>query len=128
MTTSKSSLIKTIYFYLVSLISLMMVVFSTADLVNLALKIWVFPKADKQEYIEPSCALQIPAKMPGISEEEYQRQIKNCEANRMNEDERRSIQHQRDAVRDLSFLVVGAPLFLYHWRIIRREGKEDRTS
>jgi len=122
MTFNKSTLIKTIYFYTVSLIGLMMIAFSVADLVNLGLKTWVFPKADLNEYKEPPCAVMI-IKDPNLkeTEEQFQTRIKQCEEGRMNEAEARAIRNQRDAVRDISFLVVGIPLFLYHWITIRKE-------
>ncbi|OQB18731.1 MAG: hypothetical protein BWY14_00813 [Parcubacteria group bacterium ADurb.Bin192] len=124
--TPKTALIKTVYFYTVSLIALMMIVFSTADLVNLGLKTWIFPKADLNEYKEPSCAVMI-MKDPSLqeTEEQYRNRIQQCEQGRMDENEARAIRKQRDAVRDISFLVVGIPLFLYHWATIRREQKAD---
>jgi hypothetical protein len=44
---TKAMIIKSIYFYLVSFVALMMVAFSSADLINMALKTWIFTKADK---------------------------------------------------------------------------------
>lgn len=123
----KSSVIKTVYFYLVSLIALFMIVFAAADLINLGLKVWVFPKADQPEYVEQPCALSM-GRAPDMKEVDYQQQIKICEAGRLDEAERRAIQHQRDAVRDLSFLIVGIPLFAYHWRIIRQESRQDKKG
>ena len=126
MQMSKSQIIKTVYFYLVSLIALMMVVFSTADIINLGLKTWVFPKADLNEYREPACMYMIAKDPTGTeSEEIYQQRIADCEKNKISEDEARAIRKQKDAVRDLSFLFVGIPLFLYHWTIIRKENKKD---
>ncbi|MDF1497053.1 MAG: hypothetical protein P1P90_03250 [Patescibacteria group bacterium] len=122
MQMSKTQIIKTVYFYLVSLIALMMVVFSTADLVNLGLKTWVFPKADLNEYRDPPCAFMIP-KEP--DDADYQTRIAECEKNQLSEDEMRAIRNQKSAVRDLSFLFVGIPLFLYYWVIIRKEQKKD---
>ncbi len=125
MQMSKSQIIKTVYFYLVSLIALMMVVFSTADLINLGLKTWVFPKADQQEYREPPCKYMIsPAPDETDTKEAYEARLAECEANRMDPEEARVIRNQKAAVRDLSFLFVGIPLFLYHWLIIRREQKK----
>ena len=43
--------------------------------------------------------------------------------NKKQAEENRAAQRQRDLVRDISFIVVGIPLFAYHWRVIRR--KED---
>ncbi len=125
MQMSKTQIIKTVYFYLVSLIALMMVIFSTADLINLGLKIWVFPKADQQEYREPPCKYMIshaPEKVE--TQETYEARLAECEANRMDPEEAQAIRNQKDAVRDISFLFVGIPLFLYHWIIIRREQKK----
>lgn len=127
--TPKSAIIKTVYFYVVSLIGLLMVVFSTADLINLGLKTWVFPKADLNEYKQPTCAVSI-YKDPNMkeTEEQYQQRIKACEATYVNEDEARAIRNQRDAVRDISFVVVGLPLFLYHWTTIRKEQKAEKAA
>ncbi|MFZ6015788.1 MAG: hypothetical protein ACOYUZ_05570 [Patescibacteria group bacterium] len=125
MQMSKAQIIKTVYFYLVSLIALMMVVFSTADLVNLGLKTWVFPKADLNEWREPACtAMIIKDPTGGETEAVYQQRLAECEANKIDEDEARAIRNQKDAVRDISFLVVGIPLFLYHWITLRKEKDE----
>ncbi len=118
----KTQIIKIIYFYMVSLIALMMVVFSTADLINLGLKTWVFPKASLNEWREPPCSIMI-TKDPMIdqTDEMYQQRIQQCEASRMDENEAIIIRNQQSAVHDISFLAVGIPLFLYHWLTIRRE-------
>lgn len=126
-TPSKSGTIKTLYFYAVSLISLMMIVFSTADLVNIGLKTWIFKKADQNAYPMPPCELQMISQ-PGIAQEERDRQIKQCEASRVSESEVNAIQKQRDAVRDLAFLVVGIPVFAYHWATIRKEQREEKSN
>ena len=49
--------------------------------------------------------------------------IENCEKsneeNIKQQEASRTAQKQRDVVRDLSMIVVGIPLFLIHWRIVR---------
>lgn len=127
--SNKAAIIKTVYFYLVSLIGLMMVVFSVADIVNIGLKTWVFPKADLNEYKQPSCEVTV-YKDPNMKETEvqYAQRLKMCQDSYVNEDEARAIRNQRDAVRDISFFVVGLPLFLYHWRTLRKEQKADRDA
>jgi len=116
--------IKSIYFYLVSFVALMMVVFSTADMINIALKTWVFTQADKDMYAYPKAVCEVPAPVatpdpkavPAITKEDCEKQneenIKQQEASRV-------AQRQRDVVRDISMIVVGIPLFLIHWRIVR---------
>jgi hypothetical protein len=130
MPLNKSTLIKTIYFYLVSLIALLMVVFSTADLINLGLKTWVFPKTNTQYYGPMTCAIPQPVPtdgkpVPTSTQQDYQKQ---CEQDRKNQEEAAIIQNQRDAVRDTSMIVVGIPLFLYHWITLRKEQKADREA
>lgn len=122
--SNKSGLIKSIYFYLVSLISLMMVVFSTADLVNLGLKTWVFTKADRADYYIQPCA--VPP-MPKGTDAPNVDQMVVCEQNNKQQAENYAAQKQRDAVRDIAFILVGIPLFAYHWRTLRRESRLEKV-
>ncbi|MEO5928103.1 MAG: hypothetical protein ABIO72_05270 [Patescibacteria group bacterium] len=122
-TPHKSSIIKTIYFYSVSLIALMMISFSTADLVNLGLKTWVFTKADQADYYLQPCTVPVPAPTGDFNRADF---VKSCEDNNAQQKENYQTQKQRDAVRDLAFLVVGIPLFAYHWKTIRKESREEK--
>ena len=126
----KGKTIKSIYFYLVSFVALMMVVFSTADVINIALKTWVFTAADKDMYAYPRAACEIPAQqavppgeksVPAPSKEDC---LKQNEENIKQQELSRTAQKQRDVVRDLSMIVVGIPLFLIHWTILRKK-EED---
>ncbi len=126
-TVAKSSVIKTVYFYLVSLISLFMIVFATVDIVNIGLTTWVFTKADSLNYYTPPCSVSVPP-APGADPSVIAVERKNCEENIKQQEEQRVAQKQRDAVRDLSFVVIGVPLFVYHWSTIRRESKEEREE
>ncbi len=114
--------IKSIYFYLVSFVALMMVVFSTADVINIALKTWVFTAADKDTYYNAPCVAPMPAatpegkSVPVTSAADCEKQ--NADNLRQQEASRIS-QKQSNVVRDLSLIVVGIPLYLIHWRILR---------
>jgi len=128
----KAAIIKNIYFYLVSFVALMMVVWSTADLINIALKTWVFTKADNYFYGEPylpGCdgsdasmtakpALP-PGERPATTTPEQCEKMKQDAADR--EQKSKLARNQNNIVRDLSMIMVGIPLFLYHWRIVRRK-------
>jgi len=121
-TSPKTVLIKMIYFYLVALIGLLMVAFSSADLVNIGLRTWVFPKADLNQYPQPTCSdMVVKALDAAETDAQYQARLTDCEKTRISDDEARAIQKQKDAVRDISFIVVGIPLFLYHWIVIRKD-------
>ena len=123
---SKGKVIKSIYFYLVSFVALMMVVFSTANIINNILKTYVFTKADRYDFYPayvPGCELERPMETKGPtsslpSKEECEKQRKIQEENNTKS---RSSQLQRDTVRDISMIVVGIPLFIWHWRIIRKK-------
>ena len=120
---TKGKTIKSIYFYLVSFVALMMVVFSTADIINIALKTWVFTQADKDMYAYPvmPCEVSPPkVKAAATSSESVPAECqKQNELNIKQQEAGRSAQKQRDVVRDISMIVVGIPLFLIHWRIVR---------
>ena len=125
------SIIKNIYLYLVSFVALMMIIFSTADLLNIALKTFVFTKADDNYYygpvacpIEPSSAVldnkggQTPSSSPL---EKGRSDCQDTAQQRKQNDDMRSAQRQRDLVRDISMIIVAIPVFLYHWKIVRNK-------
>ncbi len=118
----KGKVIKSLYFYLVSFVALMMVVFSTADMINIALKTWVFTAADKDMYAYTRAVCEVPAPatdpkaVPAMTKAECEKQN---DENTKQQEASRIAQRQRDVVRDISMIVVGIPLFLIHWRILR---------
>src|SRR5690348_16641033 len=111
--TQSRKTIKSIYFYLVSFVALMMVVFSTADIINIALKTWVFTAADKDIYnYPPICEAYRPVAVSGPDAKPAQTMSKeDCEkqneANAKQQEASRIAQKQRDVVRDISMIVVG---------------------
>jgi hypothetical protein len=124
-TATKAGVIKTIYFYLVCFVALMMVVFSTADVINIALKTWVFTKADDNYYSAPAMVCPAPIVDKTASNTVSTQSQAECEKQQIINQEQdiknRDAQRQRDVVRDISMIVVGIPLFLYHWRIVRKK-------
>ncbi len=124
MVKPKSGVIRNIYLYLVSFVALMMIIFSTADLINIALKTYIFPKADDYySYYEPICTPAAPtdatstANVKGetcISKEEQEKRSK----------EQLVRQRQNSLVRDISMILVAVPVFAYHWMIIRKKENE----
>ncbi len=124
--SSKTQLVRSLYLYVVSLIALLMVVFSAADLVNTALKTWVFTKADKAIYYNYSAPCPVEVAKPGTTSTEPSTVI--CKENEKNSQDRFTAQKQADAVRDLSFFIVGIPLFLFHWRLVKKDKEEKENS
>lgn len=116
---NKPPIIKTLYLYVVSLVALFMVVFSLADIINIALRTYVFTAADQGYsgyYPEPACPIK------GTDAATSTKDICIGREERETIDKKNNTaQKQRDLVRDISFIIVGVPLFLYHWRIIRKK-------
>lgn len=125
MDTPKVALIKNIYLYLVSFVALMMVVFSLADAINIALRTYIFTKADNNYYSYPvaPCPVAAPTDVTStnkIDKAAAENCLSKAEQDKQNADNI-AAQRQRDLVRDLSMIVVGIPLFAYHWQLARRK-------
>jgi hypothetical protein len=112
--------IKKIYLYVVSLISLVIMVVGAIMLINLALKTWVFTKADQYAFyparmqcVEPPAGTskaEFPECQPGYEEEQRKIEMEN-----------RTAQRQRDAAQAIAMILVASPVFYYHWKLARKE-------
>jgi hypothetical protein len=108
------SWIKKVYLYLVSLISLVILVVAGIMLINLALRTWVFPKADDNYYS------YCPTMMEKTPTGESISQPRECTDDQYAKDQR-SAQKQRDAAQALAMILVASPVFYYHWKLARKE-------
>lgn len=118
--------IKKAYLYLVALISLVIMVIGSIQLLNLALKQWVFTKADQDFYItsptKADCqAMTADARKtlpectdPNWAAREEQRQK-----------DVRTAQKQRDAATAIAMIIVGTPVFIGHIRWAKKESEEQ---
>ncbi len=130
--------IRQIYFYAATLIFLIMSVIATISLLNLALKTFVFPKADMaygqrcdetgnvyydvrpMPVAEPAKDGQ-PAAKELTAEEKAERKA-DCERVLA---EQKSAERQRDLVQNLSMLIVAAPLFWIHFKWVQKERETE---
>ena len=103
--------IRLIYLYLFSFVGLLTVVIGSVRIVDLGLKVLVFPDSDKYEYTVP-----IPA-----DGEKNQLDEKTMKAN-AERDQKRN--RERDLSNSLAMIAVGLPLYLYHWKTIQKENKK----
>lgn len=125
--TSRHLMIRNLYLYLVAAITLFMMAFSAVDLINIALKTWVFTKADQVNIYYPKQAPDAyctfdknNVRVCPSTEETAQRQADEIKQQEL----QRVAQKQSDIVRNISMLLVAIPLFIYHWSLIRRDKKE----
>lgn len=118
----RKELIRTIYLYLFSLVGLVLVVIGLVRIVDLGLKALIFTKAD-EVVIYPSYPMrpvvsEIKESQPTPEElAEYER--KQAESQRAQETSNRA----RTASSALAMIIIGTPLFLYHWKTIQKDKK-----
>ncbi|MCL4392476.1 hypothetical protein M1413_04060 [Patescibacteria group bacterium] len=99
-------LVRKIYLYLFSLIGLVLAVTGLVRLVDLGLRSFVFTAADQYS---PYPATGPAGNGPSAAElQAYQ-------------DQQTTSNREREASESLAFLIVGIPLYWYHWRIIKKE-------
>ena len=106
--------IRRVYLYLTSLIGLVLVLIGAVQLINLGLKAYIFTKADNIYYFgacQPTVVGPDAKTIPTFDQDECERQQK----------EQRSAQRQSDAARSIAFIIVGAPVWLYHWSKVKNE-------
>jgi len=142
----KRQVIRSVYFYLASLVTLAIVVGSVIFLFNLGLKDWVFTEAEPLNYrLGSPPSLYLGARItPEAAEQDILTCEDSCELSVSQQGnieiwEENYTQWQtsknnpnsdlaRDAVNALSFLIVALPLFIIHYRIVQRDNKKGRSE
>lgn len=134
---SSRSWVRTIYLYLAALIGLVLLTIGGIRLLDLGLKATVFTQAESEERLSwrqpPMPAILERVERIGRGEElplepgeraairqwlaDYERWKEQSER----VDPIRS-RRERNASTSLAMILIGLPLYLYHWRTIRRDG------
>lgn len=85
-------------------------------LIQLGIKVYVFKGADQYaNYSSPIVAPDGKALVQTQAETDAQKKIGETENQR---------QRQREVSEAVAMLIVGIPLYKYHWRTIQKEGKK----
>jgi hypothetical protein len=113
--------IRTLYLYLFSFIGLLVTVIGAIRMVNVTMKIFIFPDVDNYTYLSVPARIDPEGKQIGETEEE-----KAIREENMRKDMIR--QRQREIIEAFSFLLVGIPLYVYHWKTIQNDYKRQRRS
>lgn len=137
----KHSLIRTIYLYLFALLGLVLLVIGGVGFVNMGLRAFVFTKADQEQRLynkqPPSSALPIE-KLQSLNQQgdiklsESEKQAldqwltdyKNWQQDYSKLDPVTSQRH-RDASTNLAMILIGLPIYLYHWGVIKKESRSS---
>jgi len=107
--------LKKAYLYLVSIISLVIMVVGGIILINLALKTWVFTQADRY----PSYPCYAPVAVPDSKAAGCDQQA--IDAQKKAEEQNRSSTRQQQAAQAIAMILVATPVWWYHWRAARKE-------
>lgn len=132
---SKKSLIRTIYLYLFAGIGLILLIIGVVRFIDMGLKATVFTQADMVQRMEQS--YYHTPRVPTINIERYE------DADEVTEEELQSLRQmiedydrqkeewegldryvarkQEEASINLAFILVGLPLYLYHWKTIKKD-------
>ena len=136
----KHPLIRKIYLYVASFLGLVLVVIAGVQLVNLGLKVYVFTQIDRQEssyqkmppagpFLAEKVGVLSGATAPAQLTEEERTAMKSwLESYKSWQEEQKSFDlvtanRQRDASISLALLIIGLPLYFYHWRVVKKESK-----
>lgn len=122
---NKHPLIRKIYLYLFAIIGLVLITIGCVRLVGLALKTYIFTKADV--YYEYPAAMPIIMPETKTTDTPQFIQPSEKEVNQYQKDQRSS-QRQRDAAESLAMIIIGLPLYLYHWQIIKKEKESEKEN
>lgn len=111
----KNLLIAKIYLYSFAFLGLVLVVFGLVRILDLGLKVYVFKQADNFA----SYSVGLPEKMaaPGAT---FSAQEKDDLKKEQETAQRKNMEGQRQstASNSLAMVLVGSPLFFYHWKKI----------
>ncbi len=115
---NKHPLIRKIYLYLFALVGLVLITIGCVRLLGLALKTYIFTQADIY-YEYPIVRPITPEGKPQEIQQPSKQEIEDYQ------NKQRTSQRQRDAAESLAMIIVGLPLYLYHWSVIKKDKKEE---
>ena len=108
--------LRKVYLYLFAIIGLILLIIGTVSLIDLGLKTYVFTKADNYCFAQVSPVPDKNGSMIEPTQAQQDAQNKQCE-------EQRTANKQSQASIALAQIIIGLPLYLYHWMVIRKENQ-----
>lgn len=102
--------LRLLYLYLFSFVGLLITIIGGIQIVDLTLKTYVFKVSEYTYYPEP---IPVEGGKPTISAEDSKRRSEE-EANN---------QRKRQLSNSLAMITIGVPLYLYHWKTIKKENQ-----
>ncbi|MDD5606631.1 MAG: hypothetical protein PHN37_02090 [Candidatus Pacebacteria bacterium] len=130
-------IIRTIYLYIFTLLGLVLLIIGGVRFINMGLKAFVFTRAEDEQRLMYSQFYNIPypiERVEKLQEEEFlseeekdiiKQWLKDYADWKEKESQIDPVTTRRHNEASLSFslILIGLPLYLYHWRIIKKETK-----
>lgn len=105
------------FLYIFASVGLILMIIAGVSLIDLGLKTYVFTKADNYCYNQVGpISVDKNGTAVQMTDEQKAEQEKQCE-------EQRTGNKQSQASNAIAMLIVGLPLYVYHWIVIRRENQ-----
>lgn len=131
--SSVASFILRVYFAVVSAVTLFTLMFGAIDLLTIGLR-QIIPGANQPEWGLEDCSNltdryptgKIPGETPPVAEPSEEELRAACEAR--NTDTLRNWKNQQAAnlVRNIALILVSAPLFAIHFRVVYKDWKSEK--
>ena len=104
--------LRLLYLYLFSFVGLLITIIGSVQITDLVIKTYIFKVSDYTYYAEPI--------MPPDGK---QFATISAELQKQRNDQEQTNQRKRQLSTSLSMILVGIPLYLYHWNTIKRENR-----
>jgi len=140
-------IVRTIYLYIFTLLGLLFLTIGGIRFIDMGLKAFVFTKAEEEQRLihkQPPMLFSIPG------ETDVQQDIEEGKEVCFSEEQKKDVERwladynfwkegrakidyvaskrHKDASFNLAMMLIGLPLYLYHWRIIKRETKNRENA
>jgi hypothetical protein len=111
--------LRKVYLYLFATVGIVLVITGSVSLINLGLKVFIFKQADNYPIYFEKRPVPVDGQQtrPETAEEEAKRKADEEQRQK----QQRTSDRQRQAAQAIAQLIVGVPLFGYHWMLIRKE-------
>lgn len=134
----KHPFIRTVYLYLFTLVGLAIAVIGSVGMVNLGLRAFVFTKADVEDAISYKQPTYPPIAVERLKEASSAEPLTETEMESVRSwladyERWQELESQRDYVgarrsreasQNIAMILIGIPLYLYHWSLIKKDRKE----
>ena len=136
------SWVRTVYLYLFALIGLVLLTIGAVRLLDMGLRATIFTQADAQERVRPFPPMPMGARgerVRDLSENEqltaeeramlrdWVQEYEQWQTQMSAVDPVRA-RREREAASSLAMILIGLPLYLFHWRLIRVEARRPAVT